>query len=173
MAGVPGAENYLRMIGFKTGDLFRAAIAIGGMLGCANSSQLACLDSYMSKAARAFQLQDDILDIEESADKGHEFGSDIRQGKLTLLASSALNNATADEAQALRNLLLGNVERTPKQIKEAAAIIRKYGIPTVKEQIDSLIRDSTQALSQPEKVLNNDGVRFFSQLALLLVNRNS
>ena len=68
----------------KTGALIRAAVAIGGVLAGAKDQQLAALDNYAEAIGLAFQVQDDILDIEGNTDElGKTQGSDQALNKST------------------------------------------------------------------------------------------
>jgi geranylgeranyl diphosphate synthase type II len=53
----------------KTGALIRAAVRIGGILGGANGSQLAALTRYGHAVGLAFQIADDLLDVEASPEQ--------------------------------------------------------------------------------------------------------
>jgi geranylgeranyl pyrophosphate synthase len=68
----------------KTGALIRAAIAMGATLAAASHSQLQALDRYGAAIGLAFQVQDDILDIEgDTATLGKNQGADIARNKPT------------------------------------------------------------------------------------------
>jgi geranylgeranyl diphosphate synthase type II len=53
----------------KTGALIRAAVRIGGLLGGADARQLAALTSYGGAVGLAFQIADDLLDVEASPEE--------------------------------------------------------------------------------------------------------
>ena len=68
----------------KTGALISASVASGAMLGRGNESQLQAITSYGRKIGLAFQISDDILDIEgdtETLEK--KAGADERKEKTT------------------------------------------------------------------------------------------
>lgn len=68
----------------KTGTLIEASVVCGGLLGGATGEQLEALGLYGKKAGLAFQIADDILDIEgEQAKMGKTAGSDLRRKKAT------------------------------------------------------------------------------------------
>jgi geranylgeranyl diphosphate synthase, type II len=77
-------ETLLDLHRRKTGALLRAAIRMGGIAGGADESALAALTVYGERAGLAFQIVDDILDIEgDSAEMGKSAGSDLRKQKAT------------------------------------------------------------------------------------------
>lgn len=57
-------EQLQAMHALKTGALIRAALAMGGIAAGASAQQLAALDEYGSHIGLAFQVVDDILDVE-------------------------------------------------------------------------------------------------------------
>ncbi len=68
----------------KTGRLLTAAVVMGGLVGGADPDHLARLRSYGQSIGLAFQIADDILDVESTAEKmGKSVGKDSKHGKLT------------------------------------------------------------------------------------------
>ena len=67
----------------KTGALIDASIIIGGKIGGADSYQLSKLKSYSRSVGLAFQIIDDILDIEGDGETGKSRGADARNKKVT------------------------------------------------------------------------------------------
>jgi geranylgeranyl diphosphate synthase type II len=81
----------------KTGKLFTASVLLGGLLGGASDDQLEALRRYADALGLAFQIVDDLLDIEESsATLGKTAGKDIAQGKLTYPALLGVDAARAE-----------------------------------------------------------------------------
>ena len=68
------------MHALKTGALIRAAVRMGALAGGADSATLARLDAFAAALGLAFQVRDDILDIEaDSAQLGKTAGKDAAQ----------------------------------------------------------------------------------------------
>lgn len=68
----------------KTGRLIRASLAVGGLLSFASEEDLARLDVYGRAVGLAFQIKDDLLDIEsDAATLGKTSGKDAAAGKAT------------------------------------------------------------------------------------------
>lgn len=81
----------------KTGKLFTASVLLGGLLGGASDDQLQALRRYADALGLAFQIVDDLLDIEESsATLGKTAGKDVAQGKLTYPALLGVDTARAE-----------------------------------------------------------------------------
>jgi geranylgeranyl diphosphate synthase type II len=86
----------------KTGKLFTASVVLGGLLGGATAEQLGALRNYGDALGLAFQIIDDLLDIEESsATLGKTAGKDVAQGKLTFPALLGVDSARAEVARLL------------------------------------------------------------------------
>ena len=71
----------------KTGALLRASLRLGAIHAGADDSQYAALSSYGEHMGLAFQIVDDILDVEESSEAlGKTAGKDAQQQKITFPA---------------------------------------------------------------------------------------
>jgi geranylgeranyl diphosphate synthase, type II len=78
----------------KTGALIRASAAAGAVLGGGTDAQIAAIDSAGAEFGLAFQIVDDILDVEgESAALGKTPGKDAAAGKTTYPALYGLDQS--------------------------------------------------------------------------------
>lgn len=69
---------------YKTGALIRAAAKMGCIAGGASAEQLSAADTYARSIGKAFQIQDDILDVTGDFEKlGKKTGSDAANEKST------------------------------------------------------------------------------------------
>ena len=85
-----------RMHALKTGALIRAAVRMGALGGGADAATLAQLDRYASALGLAFQIRDDLLDIEASSEQlGKTAGKDAAQAKSTYPALLGIQGARA------------------------------------------------------------------------------
>ena len=95
----PTAELLDRIHRAKTGALLRASVRMGAIAAGGNATQLDAISRYGEHIGLAFQIVDDILDIEESsAALGKTAGKDVAQGKITFPAVYGLD-ASRDMAQ--------------------------------------------------------------------------
>jgi len=70
----------------KTGALLKFACRAGGILGQANAAQRDALERYGSAVGQAFQIADDLLDVEgDPALVGKQTGKDASAGKATVV----------------------------------------------------------------------------------------
>jgi len=84
--------NYIHT--HKTGSLIRACLRLGGILSGAGEEQLAILTRYGENLGLAFQITDDILDIEGDFTRmGKKGGMDAARGKATYPACLGLEKA--------------------------------------------------------------------------------
>ena len=85
-----------RMHALKTGALIRAAVRMGAAAGRASSDELQHLDDFAAALGLAFQVRDDILDIEASSEQlGKTAGKDVAQAKSTYPALLGMHGAMA------------------------------------------------------------------------------
>lgn len=80
----------------KTGALIRFACRAGAILGQADKVELAGIDRYGAAIGQAFQIADDLLDVESDAKTlGKAAGKDAAAGKATLVAALGIDGARA------------------------------------------------------------------------------
>lgn len=85
----------------KTGALIRASVRLGALCGNPDQAQLEALDHYAKCIGLAFQIRDDILDIEGDTETlGKQQGADIARNKSTYPALLGMQEAK-QRAQAL------------------------------------------------------------------------
>jgi geranylgeranyl diphosphate synthase, type II len=84
----------------KTGALIRASVRAGAILGGASVESLAALTRYGEAIGLAFQIADDILDVEGTTEElGKDAGSDQARGKATYPALVGLEASKARAAE--------------------------------------------------------------------------
>lgn len=121
----------LEMLRKKTAVLYQYAAQAGGMIGLniANTSPnyISSLAAFAERCGIAFQLRDDILGIvgDERA-LGKPVGSDIREGKKTVISLHALAHANPIQRGVLLQTL-GNRRATQEEIQEATRLMIELG----------------------------------------------
>lgn len=93
--GLPVGEDVLDYIHRnKTGALIKAAVHIGALLGGGSEEDLRRICSYGQDVGLAFQIVDDILDVEgDAASLGKTAGKDEKAGKATYLKIHGIERA--------------------------------------------------------------------------------
>lgn len=90
----------------KTGALLRFAVVAGGILGQVNAATANALDRYGQAIGAAFQIADDILDVEaDTATLGKGTGKDAERGKGTLVGLLGLEAAKTECDRLVRTAL--------------------------------------------------------------------
>jgi geranylgeranyl diphosphate synthase type II len=111
-------DEYVKMIGLKTGDLLGASFAIGALLANASREDVDHLYAFGKLTGIAFQLQDDILDLYGDQNKvGKQIGGDILANKKTCLWIRAFEKADKQQRMLLDKMVL---ETDPKLKVDAA-----------------------------------------------------
>ncbi len=120
-------EDYMEMIRLKTSILFGAAAYGGARIGGSGEKQARELEKMATNVGLGFQIWDDYLDATASEQVlGKPSGSDIRQGKKTLLVIEALNRASGNDRQRLLDIL-DNKDNSDSDVQEAVQIMEKCG----------------------------------------------
>ena len=89
-------DELARMHAWKTGALIRAAVRMGAQAGSADDALLDTLDEFASALGLAFQIRDDLLDVEATSEQlGKTAGKDVAQSKSTYPALLGLDGARA------------------------------------------------------------------------------
>ena len=113
-------ERDVRLLqAMKTGALLRFACQAGGILGAATPAQRTALERYGAAVGEAFQIADDLLDIEgDPALVGKQTGKDAAAGKATFVSVLGIAGAKARLTQ-----LVANAEAALAPFGPAAAIL--------------------------------------------------
>ena len=140
-------EDYIIMVGGKTSALFKACAEIGAIVGGANKEDVERLGSFAWDAGIAFQIVDDILGATGDEETlGKPVGSDLREGKKTLIIVHALENASPGEKKAILKVL-GDENADPRDIEAAnEALVSTGAIDYAKRRAGEYIRSSKESL---------------------------
>ena len=117
--------DYLEVIYRKTALLFEVSAESGAVLGGANASEAAAYREYGRHLGLAFQLMDDWLDYEGTAQElGKNTGDDLAEGKVTLPIILALKAAGASDRRILEQAITqpGSVA-----FEDVRCIAERYG----------------------------------------------
>ncbi len=124
---VVSPEDYMEMIRLKTSILFGAAAYGGARIGGSSEEQARELEEMATNVGLGFQIWDDYLDATATEQVlGKPSGSDIRQGKRTLLVIEALNRTSEDERERLIHIL-DDSNNSDNDVQEAVRIMEKCG----------------------------------------------
>lgn len=161
--------EYMQMVSSKTGALMEASTKVGALLGGGKPREVRALARYGRLAGVAFQIQDDVLGVVGTQEKvGKPIGSDIQEGKRTLIIVRALKAASSrDRARLLRTLGKGDASRA--EIRRAISILRETGA------VDYAAQRSRELVEEAKSKLgvlrDSRAKRFLLELADFTVGR--
>jgi len=99
-------SDYLEVVYRKTAKLFEAGTRIGAILAEFDDAREQTLVSYGRHLGLAFQLVDDALDYDATAEElGKNIGDDLAEGKPTLPLIYAMDHGTAAERHMIREAI--------------------------------------------------------------------
>jgi len=110
----------------KTGALLRASLRMGGIYAGADEEQLRALSCYGEHVGLAFQIVDDVLDVEQSSEAlGKTAGKDAQQKKITFPAVYGLERSRemAEEERLAAHLALQPFDERAERLRELADFI--------------------------------------------------
>ncbi len=110
----------------KTGALIRASVKTGALLGGAGDEDLAAMVRYGESIGLAFQIADDILDIEGTTEQiGKDAGSDQARGKATYPAVMGLAESKRRAAELVATALdaLSSFDEKAEPLRAIASYI--------------------------------------------------
>jgi farnesyl diphosphate synthase len=115
-----GENDVLTLQAMKTGAILRFCCTAGAILGNAPQSQRDAISRYGQVVGQAFQIADDLLDVEgDTATLGKAAGKDAAHGKATLVDLLGLEGAHARLDQ-----LVAEAEKALAPFGDKAAILR-------------------------------------------------
>jgi len=178
-------KEYFRMIGKKTGALIATAAELGAIVGGGTPSRVAALRRFGLGLGRAFQVQDDLLDIAGNAhDFGKTIGGDILEGKKTYLLLRAAERAEGEDRRLIERILrkegpaLGwkgaDGAVTPSGSAVVAQMKKLYGRYGILEDAGTVVRRTTAgAVSALARLPHTPAREMLRALAEELVHRES
>ncbi len=110
----------------KTGALLRASLRMGAIYAGATHAELSALSEFGERVGLAFQIIDDVLDVEESSEKlGKTAGKDAAQQKITFPAVYGLERSRqmAEEERLAAHTALHSFDDRADRLRQIADFI--------------------------------------------------
>ena len=121
-------EEYLEMIEGKTAVMFLICAELGARVAGADEEVVQCLAEWGLSVGLCFQLMDDLIDVlSDSATLGKPTGSDVAQGKQTLMVIHALSQPDSDAKSRLLSVLGTCEDATESMIQDGIAALDELG----------------------------------------------
>ena len=165
-------EEYMKMIGLKTGVLIACAAQLGALIGGANAYSQQCLYCYGYNLGLAFQVADDYLDAYgDEKVFGKPIGGDILNEKKSWLTVKAHQLGAAGLEEAL-TAPAQTQEQKDAKIARVKALYESVGVPAAARE--EIARLSGQAISCAEGArMEEEGFQMLRRFADALVGRMS
>ncbi len=162
--GADPIEHYLKVVYEKTACLIGAAGRFGAMFSGADDDQVQRLSRLGGIVGTAFQISDDIIDIDSDPDESGKLpGTDLREGVHTLPVLYALHDS-GPEADRLRELLVGPIDDDAR-LAEALALLRASA--AMAKAKDTVARYAAQAREELAALPDGPGRQALATLGRL------
>ena len=162
-------DDYFGMIDRKTARLFELACEIGAILGGGSEVKINAMRTYGKKLGRAFQIQDDLLDVLADQDTlGKDVGSDIQEDKKTFLmlyTRERGNRAQVEQLDAIvQKEKLGRAD-----IDSVISLMTDIGaIDAARQHVKEALQEARAALNE---LAESDAQRLLTNLLDMLEHR--
>ena len=167
------SSEILDMLWKKTGVLYEYCGMAGGLLGkntAVIDDEIKSLIEFTGKCGTAFQVYDDILGLFGNYKEiGKPVGSDVREGKKTILIVEAYKNASSQEKRFIdKNLGKSNVsDEELQKVKEI--VVENGGLEAAKNICTNLVNQSFTALA---RFKDSQAKNLLMQWGNYLIDRN-
>jgi geranylgeranyl diphosphate synthase type I len=168
-------EQYLEMSACKTGCLTRIVARLAAIVTGQSEAVEDAVAKYAEDMAIAFQIGDDILDVEHTLDRagafGKECGNDIREGKKTLMVIHTAQEAPPEQVARLEEILWAD-GNDDEDILEAIEIMQAAGsVDYAREKAHALAQRARDHLDDLE--LDPEGERQLRQFTEFVIEREA
>ncbi len=157
--------SYMKVIIGKTAMLFEAACQSGAIIADATPQQQQALQLYGRHIGIAFQLVDDLLDYQSSAEEmGKNVGDDLAEGKPTLPLIHAMKQGNDEQRQLIRQAIRKGGLDDLELIRQA--VIDTGAIDYCFEQAQQQVAQALEQLQQLPPSEFRDVLQLLAQMAI-------
>lgn len=125
-------DEYIMMIRKKTAKMLETSAIVGALIGNGSPEQVDNIKNYAANIGLAFQIQDDLLDINADENEfGKKIGGDLVEGKKTYLLLKAIESVDDEkDKQEILNIVnkTGLASEDTGKILMVKNIYKKYGV---------------------------------------------
>ncbi len=119
-------EEYLKIVGMKTGKLITASCTMGAILGTRDEKIIQVSKKYGESIGTAFQIIDDLLDFVADGEKlGKRPFNDLREGKLTYPTIYTRQVCTDEERATLKQVFNAEMDED-SAIEWVQSLLNRY-----------------------------------------------
>lgn len=160
-------EEYIAMIAGKTSAMFETCAETGAKLAGADSETVENMAEWGLKLGLCFQLMDDLIDITGDTETlGKPAGSDVVQGKKTLIAIHALDSGND---LPVFSKVYGKGECTDEDLAKAVEELRNNG--SIDYAMDRAMRYHSEAHSILDGLESSHALEVLRQLTDMQLTR--
>jgi geranylgeranyl pyrophosphate synthase len=123
----PSESEYFKTIELKTAWYLTMPMIGGAIIANASEDVIDKIKQFGMRIGPAFQITDDLLDLTKGKGRG-EIGSDIREGKRTLMVVDCLKKCDQEERERMIEIL--NKPRSSTSVRDVLwvkSLFEKYG----------------------------------------------
>ena len=121
-------DEYIEMIEGKTAVMFQICAELGARVAGADDEVIECLAEWGRSVGLCFQLMDDLIDVlSDSATLGKPTGSDVAQGKQTLMVIHALSQPDSEAKSRLLSVLGKCEDATEAMVQDGIVALDELG----------------------------------------------
>jgi geranylgeranyl pyrophosphate synthase len=151
-------EQHVEIMEKKTAAIFVAAARVGGLLSGMEPDRLEALESYARDLGLAFQITDDVLDLEPTAAlTGKPSGMDLREGRMNSVIFTALAKLDEADRDTVVRVFMASSPSTV-DVEKALALVRSTGAGGIATQqaqkhVEAAIEALGDAFTGPERAM--------------------
>lgn len=120
-------DTYMNVICAKTFEIFSIAARASAVMSGEKGAKDAALGLFGLEVGKAFQLQDDVLDLVSKEKRlGKEVGKDVRTGRLTYPLIVSLERANDGDKNKLKQVI-SSKKVTDDELQSVISIVERYG----------------------------------------------
>ena len=167
---VVSEEEYIEMIHGKTAAMFLTCAEVGSHLAGADEEIIQCMHDWGLALGLCFQLMDDLIDVLSDSDTlGKPSGSDVAQGKRTLMVIHALKQPSSQSKDDLLAVLGKGDNVTAEQVARGHQALHDLGsIDYAKAKAEAYHRKAHDCL---DRLSESPALRALRELTDYQLNR--
>lgn len=152
---------------------FLQPVQFGLMLAGDNNADSEVVRNYAINIGLAYQIIDDIIGTFGDEDQsGKSNTDDVKEGKITLLISRALQKGSEEQKKKLLESL-GSKDLTEEEFEQCRQILRETGaLDYAREQANMRAEEAIEALKDAPESWSKEGLDYFRDMADFVVSRN-
>ncbi len=163
-------EEYIEMIHGKTAAMFLTCAEVGSHLAGADQEIIECMHEWGLSLGLCFQLMDDLIDVLSDSDTlGKPSGSDVAQGKRTMMVIHALRQPPSQSKDDLLAVLGKGENVTAEQVARGHKALHDLGsIDYARTKAEAYHRKAHDCL---DRIPENPALRALRELTDYQLNR--